>query len=275
MSDTNKIFFTGALGRIGSKVLPPLTKSHSIYATDLVTSSIDDIPVTAVDFTDFESLLDHLGGCDTIVHSAIASIWQFADLEELKVGLSRDRQHEFNQLEVKINVSGTLNLLEAAVRKNIRKFIFLSSMTAVLGDPGTTSPDQYPAPTNSYACTKLFGEQCGFAFQRQHPMQFLSLRIGQPYPIGHWKEHQWINNPRSRGMLVTLPDIARAIDAALNNSSVHYGIYHVVSHSDALHTSLHQGQQIQFTPQDYIEPDGAIRPATPQEIQQSLALTTS
>ena len=59
----------------------------------------------------------------------------------------------------KNNVSGTLNLLEAALEAGVPRFIF-SSTAAVYGEP-ETSPitEKHPAiPINPYGWSKLHGE---------------------------------------------------------------------------------------------------------------------
>ncbi|HYV51332.1 MAG TPA: UDP-glucose 4-epimerase GalE [Dongiaceae bacterium] len=77
----------------------------------------------------------------------------------------------------KNNVSGTLNLLEAALEAGVPRFIF-SSTAAVYGEP-ETSPitEKHPAiPINPYGWSKLHGEAMVADAAKAYGMQYMIFR---------------------------------------------------------------------------------------------------
>ena len=77
----------------------------------------------------------------------------------------------------KNNVSGTLNLLEAALEAGVSRFIF-SSTAAVYGEP-ETSPitEEHPAiPINPYGWSKLHGEGMVADAAKAYGMQYMIFR---------------------------------------------------------------------------------------------------
>ncbi len=75
------------------------------------------------------------------------------------------------------NVANGLNLLEAAVRSNVQKFIF-SSTCAVYGIPARVpmAEDLPPHPVNPYGESKRMFEDMLQWYQRLHGLEFVSLR---------------------------------------------------------------------------------------------------
>ena len=75
------------------------------------------------------------------------------------------------------NTAATLSLLEAAVKNNLRKFVF-SSTAAVYGEPASTpiKEDAALVPTNPYGESKLLVEQMLAWIHRIHGLRYASLR---------------------------------------------------------------------------------------------------
>lgn len=88
------------------------------------------------------------------------------------------------------NVSGTLTLLEEAVRVGVRAFVFTSS-TSTFGD-ALRPPDREPAawitegvvpePKNIYGVTKLAAEDLCRLFHRRHGLGCVVLRTSRFFP---------------------------------------------------------------------------------------------
>jgi len=155
-------------------------------------------------------------------------------------------------------VRGAYHLYEAAVRAGVKKFVFISSLTIVLGRPeyeriGADSP---PRPNSFYAASKLFGENLGYVYATQHGIPVLCLRLGQPYPIQHPEEAEYLATPRIRGLLVALEDIARAVECALRAPQPNFGVYSIVSDSDTNWIDFAPAAEIGYAPQYYFTPDG-------------------
>jgi UDP-glucose 4-epimerase len=86
-------------------------------------------------------------------------------------------------LDTRINVLGTVNVLESAVRAGVRRVVFASSGGAVYGDADVIpTPESHPcAPASAYGAAKLAGETYGRVFARLYGLQFVALRYANVY----------------------------------------------------------------------------------------------
>lgn len=104
------------------------------------------------DIGDKTALKYAIRGCDYLVHAA---------------AMKRIDDSEYNPVEcVKVNVMGTVNVLEACIEENIKKAVFVSSDKAV-------------GPVGVYGASKLMGE-CLWrnANNLSHDTEFVSVRYG-------------------------------------------------------------------------------------------------
>lgn len=89
-------------------------------------------------------------------------------------------------LYVETNVTGTFNVLEAARRAGVGRFLFASS-SSVYGAE-TATPFRESAPLlrtlSPYAATKIAGEQLGSTYSHLHGMRVVSLRFFTVYGPG-------------------------------------------------------------------------------------------
>ena len=79
---------------------------------------------------------------------------------------------------LKINVEGTVNILEASRMFGIQKVIFISSISTY--GPGVPEPvdeNQRQLPTNLYGITKLSCELWGLYYWRQYNIDFRAVRF--------------------------------------------------------------------------------------------------
>lgn len=85
--------------------------------------------------------------------------------------------------DAQVNILGTLNVLQQAVKHGVRKVVFSSSGGAIYGEQET-----YPAqeshvtkPMSPYGLSKLCGEQYLSYYQRTSGIQVVSLRYANVY----------------------------------------------------------------------------------------------
>jgi UDP-glucose 4-epimerase len=80
-----------------------------------------------------------------------------------------------------VNVQGSLNLLEAARKFGIKRFVFSSSLSIYGSWPPDHAAveDDRAAPEDLYGAAKLYVEQLGSAYASSHGLEFVSLRIGR------------------------------------------------------------------------------------------------
>lgn len=185
-------------------------------------------PVGALDITDFAACMAALEGMDAVVNCAVSDYSHHNKRNP-------DELMEYNETCIEVNARGAYHLYEAAVRCGAQDFVFISSLTTLLGLPEREHLDENSAiqPVNIYACTKLFGDQVGQMYASHGELRVKSLRLGQPYRSGRGFDNRWpYGSSRARGVNVAAEDIARAIKAALTSPQVSYGAYPIVSRSD-------------------------------------------
>jgi UDP-glucose 4-epimerase len=82
-----------------------------------------------------------------------------------------------------INILGTLNLLEAAVRHGARRVIFASTGGAMYGEQKDlpTAETVFPEPVSPYGVAKLAVERYLHAFRVMHDLRAVALRYANVY----------------------------------------------------------------------------------------------
>ena len=82
-----------------------------------------------------------------------------------------------------VNITGTLNLLDAAVNSGVSKFIFGSSSSVYGINEKVPFCEEDPllTPISPYAATKLAGEALCHSFAHLHKMPTVSLRFFTVY----------------------------------------------------------------------------------------------
>jgi len=153
-----KVFLTGGAGYIGSHTCVELLESgYDVVVYDNLSNScreslkrVEQITSKSIkfikgDIRDENSLTDAMQGCDSVVH--------FAGLKAVGESVEKPLEYYDN------NVQGTLCLLRAMLRCDIRTMVFSSSAT-VYGEPQYLPLDElHPlSATNPYGATKLMIE---------------------------------------------------------------------------------------------------------------------
>ncbi len=169
-----KALVTGGAGFIGSAIVRALVdrdEVESVVVVDSFASGKEEnlaglgerLRLERIDIRDYAGLAPLFHGVDTVFHqAAIASVPRSIDEPELCF---------------EVNVTGTYNVLRAAVESAARRIVFASS-SAVYGDspelPKTES--MLPSPKSPYAAHKLAGEGFLKSFQGSYGLEGVSLR---------------------------------------------------------------------------------------------------
>jgi UDP-glucose 4-epimerase len=177
-----RYLITGGAGFIGSNLIRWLARTGSdILVLDSLVSGraqdLEGLPVKLVvgDIRD-RGLVDRmLAG----VHIVIA----------LAANTGVVQSVENPAADMDINVAGTLNLLEAAVRHRVDRFIFASTGGAIVGE---TEPPVHeampPRPLSPYGAGKLAGEGYCSAFWGSYGLKTVPLRFANMYgPFSYHK----------------------------------------------------------------------------------------
>jgi UDP-glucose 4-epimerase len=86
-------------------------------------------------------------------------------------------------LDLEVNGRGVLNLLEALRERRSRARVVFPSSQLVYGHGGATPlrEDDPPAPRSLYAVHKLLAEHYGRVYAETHGIEWVTLRIANPY----------------------------------------------------------------------------------------------
>ena len=153
---------TGSNGFIGKNVVP-LLKKKSHRVAEFSKSLGNDI-------TNFNQVNASMKNVDAVIHLA-AVIDEAAPLELMR----------------KINVDGTRNVLEAAAKNKIKRFVYASTIGVYGGFDGIAKEDQPYNPQSNYEKTKTEAEKLVLEYQEVLPITVLR----PPYVVGAnetWKQ---------------------------------------------------------------------------------------
>lgn len=171
-----KVLVTGGAGFIGSHLVEKLlsTGGRVRVLDDLSTGKRENLPrhdameFIEGDIRDAETVNRCVEGTNAVVHlAAVASVQASMD--------DPVRTHQ-------VNFDGTLNLLEAARRFGVRRYLYACS-AAVYGDTASipVSEDVAPNPLSPYAVDKLTGEYYLLHYHRKYNLAATSFRFFNIY----------------------------------------------------------------------------------------------
>ena len=224
-----KVLITGAAGTIGQRLTRGLEDAHALILGDV--RRLDDPRWRQLDVTRLEQVEAAMRGADAVVHLAVAS-GREGDVED----------DVFNQERFDVNVRGTWNVLEAARRARVQRFIFTSSLMVVWGyaPPARVAADAPPKPVGTYAVTKQLGEVMAEHYARVYGMSIVCLRISKPIepddPV--WK------NKRIRPQWLAFPDLVQAYRLALAAPSIGFEIITLVGESSRRRWDLAKAERV-------------------------------
>lgn len=223
------VLITGAAGTIGRHLTRALETGHTLRLGDV--QPLDDPRSVPLDVTRPEQVHSAMEGIDAVVHLAIASGHE-GDFED----------DAFNQLRFDVNVRGTHNVLEAARRAGVRRFVYTSSLTVVWGHPPPewVASDAPARPVGTYAMTKYLGEILCEHAARAHGLSTVCLRIPKPVDLDDpaWKGR------RLRPQWIAFPDLVEAYRLALTAPGIEFEIVTVVGESSRRRWDLSKAERV-------------------------------
>lgn len=168
-----KALVTGGAGFIGSHLVEALVSAGvRVAVLDNLSSGRlsnldhlkDCIEFHENDIRQFEVLIKAAQDCDVIFHlAAVVAVPQTID-DPVESAM--------------VNEIGTINVLEAARRNNIQRFVFASSCAVYGDDPQLPKNESMPpVPTSPYAVHKLTGEHHARVYSELYGLKTASLRF--------------------------------------------------------------------------------------------------
>ena len=165
---------TGAAGHLGEALLRTFAER--------------DQPAVGLDIqsSPFTQFVGSIADRDLVAHSmrGVSAVIHTATLHKPHVPTHRDQQF------IDTNITGTLTLLEAAIRARVDVFIFTST-TSTFGMALTPAPghpaawiteDVVPVPKNIYGVTKVAAEDLCELFYRRERLPTIVLRTSRFFP---------------------------------------------------------------------------------------------
>lgn len=217
---TKRVLVTGAAGNIGSVVMRELAGEFDLVGLDVVAAP----GIAQVDIGDYDALLPHAAGIDSIVH----------------LGADPNPTAPWESV-LHNNIIGTRNVYEAARVQGVRRVVFASSHQSTLGweadEPWVSVLNGVPAPADfeplhattpfrpsgDYGASKAWGEVQGRVYSDHYGLSVINLRIV-------WCRRDGAPPPMTQGRWLSHGDAARAIRASITaGDDLRFGVYYIVS----------------------------------------------
>lgn len=162
-----KILITGGSGKLGKYIINELKDKYNLIIFDKSAPLDKSVEFFKGNILKRRSIKKACGNVDTVIHLAALVV--------------SDNPEEI----FKVNVLGTVNLLESCVEKKIRRVIFASSISCLgfvyqkqLPHPQYFPIDEkHPAnPKDTYGLSKLIGEYICQAYTERYGIETICLR---------------------------------------------------------------------------------------------------
>jgi UDP-glucose 4-epimerase len=174
-----KTLVTGGGGFIGSHLVDRLLdEGHEVIVIDDFSNGCmknlsqnignEKLHIKKKDVADYSKIKEHFKNIDWVFH--------LAALADIVPSINNPLKYH------KSNVNGTINVLEASRKNNIKRFIYIASSSCY------GIPDRFPTtetdpikPEYPYALTKYIGEQIALHWNKIYNLPVVSLRLFNVY----------------------------------------------------------------------------------------------
>ena len=232
------VLVTGSSGHLGEAIMRlGIETGHQLFGMDLTASPFTSLTGS---ITDQKLVAEVMTGIEAVIHTATLH----------KPHIATHTNQDF----IDTNISGTLNLLQAAVANKVKAFIFTSTTSAFgqslnppQGKPAVWITEETPSiPKNIYGATKQAAEELCRLYHYQHQLPCLILRtsrffpedddqkeIREGYPGGNSQANEFLNRR------VDLQDAVEAHFLALERApQIGFGKYIISANSPFLQDHL-------------------------------------
>ncbi|HEV3234702.1 MAG TPA: NAD-dependent epimerase/dehydratase family protein [Candidatus Dormibacteraeota bacterium] len=171
-----KVMITGGAGFIGSNIADRLAQEgHELIVLDDLSSGAREQVPGGANFYQMELDSRWIGRVvgrekpDAICH--------------LGAQISVRRSVEDPYFDAHVNIMGSLQLIEAARRQNVKRFLFASTGGAIYGDTDVMpTPESHLAmPVSPYGTSKLSVEHYLHCFHSMYGLSYAALRLANVY----------------------------------------------------------------------------------------------
>lgn len=244
------IVVTGAHGFVGLNVVHALAVSGADvvavgrndpdhWVTNFLGDVSEQVTYARADLSQPGALQSAVGKreIDCVVHAAVVT-----------ATLAQTERDEAPRI-VSVNIGGTMEALDLARTSNARRFVYVSSPSAIGNVAADTSMDESVAkhPNSLYGITKDASEELVRRYAEIHGLSAVSVRIAQPYGPGERATssrlrtspiYEWLLAAEAGQPLITGPlererdwtyidDTANAIATLIEADTLQHDLYHL------------------------------------------------
>lgn len=185
---------SGGTGFIGGRLREALAE-EGLPTRLLVRSPVPEGDAVVADLADQDALTAACAGVERVFHCA-GHAHAFASLDG-----------DGAAIHWRVNFEGTRNLVEAAGRAGVKRFVFLSSVKA-MAEPGDVCVDEdFPGePVTAYGQAKRAAEVAVLEAGRRYGMHVVNLRLSMVYGAGGRGNLERMGRLVKRGVFPPLPE---------------------------------------------------------------------
>lgn len=168
-----KILVTGGSGFLGHNLILALRNAgHEVTCLDRYEAPFlkeNQVNFISGDMSEKNLVEQSLDGMDAIIHLACTILPQMSNVDPY--------------FDLMTNVGSTIQMLDACIRRGVKKVVFLSSGGTVYGKLEEIPVKETAAtnPTCSYGITKLMIEKYLRLYHQLHGLQTHAVRLANPY----------------------------------------------------------------------------------------------
>jgi len=239
-----RIMFTGGSGKAGRHVVQYLVdKGHQVLNIDTKPLDNPRVRTLITDITDsgqvFNAFTSYMGLHEfdpSLRAQPVDAVVHFAAVPRIMITPD-------NEL-YRVNVMGTYNVIEAAVKLGIKKIVIASSETTYgvvfanePKDPAYLPLDEeYDVdPMDSYALSKVINEKTARAFALRSGFDIYALRIGNVIEPHEYEAYipKWIKDPAFRKRIawsyIDARDLGQITNLAVEKDGLGYQVFNAAN----------------------------------------------
>jgi len=163
-----KALVTGVSGMIGSRLAETLIRMGvRVVGVDTHPCPIQGVDFLCADIRDRQAMYEAAKGIDAIAHLA---------------GLANVRNAIGKELEYfDVNVHGSINMLDAAVKHAVPSFVFASTSSVYGRSAGFKETEAADTPLSAYPASKRSVELLGHSYHNNYQLNFTATRFFSVY----------------------------------------------------------------------------------------------
>lgn len=244
-----RVLFTGGSGKAGRHVVAYLAAAgHRVLNVDRVPLGHPGVADLVADITDSGQMFNAMTAYahsdemeDGKGHRPFDAVVHFAAIPRLMMAPDNETY--------RVNVMGTYNVLEAALKTGIRKVIIASSETTygICFSDGEVDPKVLPLeedydidPMDSYGMSKKVNEVTARSFQRRTGADVYALRIGNVIePHEYATVFPPLKDDPGRRRRITFSyidarDLGQIVDLCLQKDGLGYQVFNAVNDTNSV-----------------------------------------